>query len=65
MTEKVTSFTETQCAQMTAAINWMFGFINGTGAEVPSPIRERLLPLAEAGGMAMHEVERTTGEPRD
>jgi hypothetical protein len=50
--EKAVAFTESECARMMASINWLIGFVQGAGREVPEALIERLSPLVKASGMA-------------
>jgi hypothetical protein len=59
------TFTQSDFARMFAAINWLFGYVNGTGAEIPNIVIKRLSPISEAAGFDMGSYDRKTGERVD
>jgi hypothetical protein len=49
--EVATSFKQSDCARMMVSINWLIGFVQGAGYEIPQTMVDRLLPLAKAAGI--------------
>lgn len=53
MTEKTITLTESECARIMAAVNFLMGFVQGAGCEVPDELSHRFTQLAEFAGLAM------------
>jgi len=60
MTEEARiSLSESECARIMASVNWLMGFVQGRGYEIPDEMVNRFAPLAKHAGL-----EHMTGQIR-